>query len=105
MFTFRPASFTRESATPVASAIAGWSGSQAASSGSRPRLDSIDLLRGLIMLLMALDHTRDFFGTGGMNPRDIADPALLNPRAGCRRCASPRHTDKGANNADPARGK
>jgi len=43
---------------------------------ARPRLDSIDLLRGLVMVVMALDHTRDFFGVTGMNPRDAADPAL-----------------------------
>jgi uncharacterized membrane protein len=38
---------------------------------ARPRLDSVDLLRGLIMVLMALDHTRDFFTNAKFDPLDL----------------------------------
>lgn len=36
-----------------------------------PRLDSVDLLRGLIMVFMALDHTRDFFSYLHFPPEDM----------------------------------
>jgi uncharacterized membrane protein len=48
--------------------------------GARPRLDSVDLLRGLVMALMALDHTRDFFTVSGWNPREVTDPTLFLTR-------------------------
>lgn len=36
-----------------------------------PRLDSVDLLRGLIMVVMALDHVRDFFSNADFDPLDF----------------------------------
>jgi len=39
---------------------------------TKQRISSIDILGGLIMLVMALDHVRDFFHQGSPNPTDLS---------------------------------
>jgi uncharacterized membrane protein len=55
----------------------------------RPRLDSIDLVRGIAMVLMALDHVRDYFGAPGPSPTDLgrASAALFLTRWITHLCA------------------
>jgi uncharacterized membrane protein len=60
---------------PISSA-----GRVAVERGGPARIVSIDILRGLVMAVMALDHTRDFFGTSGFNPRDVMEPPLFLTR-------------------------
>ena len=46
---------------------------------SSPRIESIDFLRGLVMVIMALDHTRMYFGLGTWyaEPTDLATTTPL----------------------------
>ena len=63
--------------------------SQPNASATPRRVESVDVVRGLIMILMALDHTRDFFGIPGQNPVDLtsATAALFFTRWVTHFCA------------------
>lgn len=44
--------------------------------GKRPRLEQIDVVRGLAMLVMALDHVREFASNAPFEPTDMAHTSL-----------------------------
>ncbi|MCW3096730.1 MAG: hypothetical protein JWL77_2348 [Chthonomonadaceae bacterium] len=53
------------------------------------RIDSLDLLRGLVMIVMALDHTRDYFSNADFDPTDLSktNAALFLTRLVTHFCA------------------
>jgi uncharacterized membrane protein len=58
--------------------------------GRPARLHSIDLLRGVVIAIMALDHVRDYFGPAAFAPDDLAatTPGLFWTRWITHLCAS-----------------
>jgi len=53
------------------------------------RVEGVDILRGLVMVVMVLDHTRDYFGDMSVDPTDMerASPALFLTRWVTHFCA------------------
>jgi len=66
--------------SPSTAALRGSDSSAAsafAASSPRARLESVDLLRGIVMILMALDHVRDYLGAPGANPTNLETTTVV----------------------------
>jgi len=91
----RPPAAARAASTPMNGTLSALAATAAPTSiegiGQPPRrgarLDGIDFLRGLVMIIMVLDHTRDYFGASAVNPRDVHEPALFLTRWVTHFCA------------------
>lgn len=57
------------------------------SPAGQQRYASIDLMRGSVMVLMVLDHTRDFLGSSSFDPRNVSDLFLFLTRWVTHFCA------------------
>jgi uncharacterized membrane protein len=74
----------------MARTIAKYAGSMVVAAPSRStRLDSLDLLRGFVMVVMALDHVRDFWSNAKFDPTDLGQttPSLFATRWVTHLCA------------------
>ena len=64
----------------------------AAQTGRAGRIDSVDLVRGVVMVLMAIDHVRVYAGVPAFSP----SPAVFFTRWVTHYCAPARKTKAGA---------
>ncbi len=67
---FSMAAFTAETISPT------WTAQTPDALGKRPRVDSVDVLRGVIMIIMAIDHVRDYFSNPGYDPTDLSQTSV-----------------------------